>query len=227
MVEVRVISIGATSAHPLWGERAPVRTGHATTTLVRAQGAVILIDPGLPGEVLGARLGERAGLTPANVTHVFLTSFKPDVCRGIGAFDNAEWLIHDAEREAVGGALVTEIHRARDAGDEDLARALTRDAEVLRRCAPAPDTLAPGVDLFPLPGVTPGLCGVLIPTARDTTLITGDAVPTVEHLHQGKVPPACADLERARESLAEALEIADLLILGRDNLTPNPARGPF
>ena len=76
-VDVSVISIGALAANPLWGEREPVRTGHSTTTLVRTGDMVMLVDPGLPGEILGARLGERANLRPSDVTHVFLTCFRP------------------------------------------------------------------------------------------------------------------------------------------------------
>lgn len=227
MIDTRVISIGALAAHPLWDERAPVRAGHATTTLVRAGDVVLLIDPGLPGEIIAARLGERAGIGPGDVTHVFLTSFKPDVWRGVRAFDDAHWLIHEPEREAVGAGLFDAITRAKDAGDDDLAETLARDAAVLRRCRPAADSLAPGVDLFPLPGVTPGMCGVLIGGARETTLIAGDAVATVEHLHRGMVLPGAGDVPRARESLAEAIEIADLIIPGRDNLTPNPTKRPF
>ena len=33
-----------------------------------------------------------------------------------------------------------------------------------------------------------------------------------------------ADLEKARESFKEAVEIADFLVLGRDNLVTNPIR---
>jgi hypothetical protein len=32
---------------------------------------------------------------------------------------------------------------------------------------------------------------------------------------------------KARESFGEALEIADYLVLGRDNLAPSPVRRPF
>lgn len=59
----------------LWGERQAVRTGHATTTLVVEGEMKLLIDPGLPGTVIAARLAERANLSPADITHVFLTSF--------------------------------------------------------------------------------------------------------------------------------------------------------
>jgi hypothetical protein len=69
-MDVRVISIGTLSVHPLWGERTPVRTGHATTTLVRTGGKVILVDPSLPAQVLEARLAERANVKPEQITDV-------------------------------------------------------------------------------------------------------------------------------------------------------------
>lgn len=223
----RVISIGALAAHPLWGERAPVRTGHATTTLIVAGEARILVDPGLPERALAARLGERANLAPGQITHVFFTTFKPDTTRGVGALTNAEWFVHPDEREGVGVPLIGSLKEAAEHGERELTAALERDVAVLKRCKPAPDRLADGVDLFPLPGVTPGSCGLLVSDPRWTTLVCGDAIPTIEHLLEGKVLPTCADLQRARESFSEAVEIADLLIPGRDNITLNPVRGPF
>src|SRR5829696_5319026 len=92
-MDIRIISIGALSAHPLRGERAPVRNGHATTTLISAAKRRILVDPGLPAQVLAARLEERAGVKPSDITHVFLTSFNPETRRGLagGAFEDAQW----------------------------------------------------------------------------------------------------------------------------------------
>ncbi|MEZ6242594.1 MAG: MBL fold metallo-hydrolase [Phycisphaerales bacterium] len=238
--EVRVISIGAMSAHPLRGERPGLRTGHATTTLVSVGDRRILIDPGLPAPAVIARLEERTGLTPAQITHVFLTSFHPETRRGLEAFEQAEWLIAERERETVGVPIAESLRRlgesarAADAAGEDLhedqrtmLQVLERDAAILHRCRPAPDSLAPGVDLFPLPGVTPGLTGVLIPRPLGDVLICGDAIPTIEHLEQGKAPKHAADVAQARESLAEAVEIADLLVLGRDNMVVNPTKRPF
>ena len=69
MANLRVISIGAMSAHPLWGERAAVRTGHATTSLIISREARILVDPGLPVAALTSRLLERANLKPSDITH--------------------------------------------------------------------------------------------------------------------------------------------------------------
>jgi len=238
--EVRVISIGAMSAHPLRGERPGARTGHATTTLVTAGDARILVDPGLPAQALVARLEERSGLRPAQITHVFLTSFHPEARRGLEAFDRAEWLIAERERETVGVPIAESLRRlgetalAADAAGEEMhedqqtmLRVLERDAAILHRCRPAPDSLAPGVDLFPLPGVTPGLTGLLVPRPMGDVLICGDAIPTIEHLEQAKAPQHAADVALARESFREAVEIADLLVLGRDNMVVNPTKRPF
>jgi glyoxylase-like metal-dependent hydrolase (beta-lactamase superfamily II) len=233
-----IISIGALAANPLWGEKTPVRTGHATTTLVRAGRAAILVDPGLPAPALLARLTERTSVRPSHITHVFLTSFHPECRRALPAFEHAEWLIHDPEREAIGTRLATQfrdlvrVQSAEDEGDDpeglgDTLRAqLEEDIAILQRCRPAPDRLAEGVSLFPLPGVTPGLCGLILERLGSTVLITGDAVATAEHVEKQQVLPTVWDGGQAKASFAEALEIADLIIPGRDNVLVNPVRRP-
>lgn len=227
--DVRIISIGALPAHPLRGERwgTTVRMGHATTTLVRSGRSTILVDPALPAQALLPRLAERAGLGPAEITHVFLTSFRPDTRRALGAFESAVWWVHEAERESVGAPMALQLKRAAEDGDDELRAALESEVALLQRCRPAPDTLADHVAVFPLPGFTPGLCGVLLEEPRHTTVICGDAIPTVEHLEQGKPLPGGADIELAKRSFQDAIEIADLLILGRDNIVVNPTKRPF
>lgn len=234
-MDLRIISIGTLSAHPLWDERTPVRTGHATTTLVQSEGANIIIDPGLPAPALNARMSERTKLRPKDITHVFLTSFNPECRRGIELFDQAKWLLSERERESIGVPLAHSLARlaetrdlAESTGEEfgedqrGMLAVLQRDVAILARCEAAADSIAPGVDLFPLPGFSAGLCGVLVNEPTRTTLVCGDAVPTLEHLMQGKVLPTCADREQALESFQEAVEIADVLVLGRDNLTLSP-----
>jgi glyoxylase-like metal-dependent hydrolase (beta-lactamase superfamily II) len=229
MADVKVISIGSLAANPMWGEKSAMRTGHATTTLIRAEGANILVDPGLPGAAIAARLAERANLTPEAITHVFLTSFHPDVRRGLGAFSKAQWLLSEREREALGVPLATRLRdeMERENADQELIAMLKVDVELLSRCQPAPDSLADGVDLFPLPGVTPGMCGLLVPDLRHTTLITGDAIVTQEHLERGVMTTGAIDIAAAQESFKEAIEIADLLVLGRDNMVVNPTKRLF
>lgn len=229
-MDVRVISIGTLSVHPLWGERTPVRTGHATTTLVRTGGKVILVDPSLPAQVLEARLAERANVKPEQITDVFLTSFRPDVRRSITLFESANWWISESERENVGTAIAMRLKKEaeeEESASKEIVDALSQDVAILRRFKAAPESLADHVDLFPMPGVTPGLCGLLLEHPRFTTVICGDGIPTIEHLEQGIILSSAVDVEQGRASMAEAVEVADLLILGRDNLVVNPTKRPF
>jgi len=229
-MDVRVISIGALESHPLWNEAGQVRTGHATTSLIQAGDRRILIDPGLPSVALAARLSERSGLRPGDITDVFLTSFKPETTRALPIFENATWWLHENEREGVGVPLVQQLREMAEEQDEEsggLLEALKRDVANLQHCKPAPDKFVDQVDLFPLFGMAPGLCGLIISEPMHTTVVCGDAIPTVEHLQQGTVLKSAWNIEQAQESMQEAIEIADILILGRDNIVINPTRRPF
>ena len=220
-MDYRVISIGTLSRHPFWKETAGLRTPHATTTLIRSEDRVILVDPSLPPPVIAARLNERSGLTPQAVTDIFLTNFRPAHRMGLTAFMHAQWWISEAERESVGPALIELLQRDLE---PDRRKQVEHEIALLQRCQVAPDTLAEGVDLFPLPGYTAGTSGLLLPLSQATVLIAGDAVPTSEHLERGQVLQNAADVERAVESMREAIEIADWIIPGHDNITPNLAR---
>lgn len=237
-MDLRIISLGTLPANPLWHETSPVRTGHATTVLISAGDKRILVDPGLPEVALAARLHERAGVRPTAITDVFLTCFKPDMTRGLRLFDHARWWIHQTEREAVGMLLGEMLRRAMQSGDFGTKGDIDHDGHnplddlrervaQLRNCKPAPDRLAEKVDLFPLPGTTPGLCGLLVAAPSHTLLICSDAVPDGEHLAAGRVLDDSADVEQAKSSFAEAIEVADLLICGRDGMVLNPTKRPF
>ena len=180
----RIISIGALSVHELWKTQGQARTPHATTTLVSSEGRNILIDPGLPPQVIAARLSERSGLSPEDITDVFLTCFRPAHRWGITAFPNANWLIAENEREQVGVSLFEMLKKAEDDQTREL---IQQDIAVMKKCKPAEDKIAQHVDLFPLPGFTPGGCGLLLSHPNSTTLIAGDAIATSEHLEQGRV----------------------------------------
>ncbi len=223
----RVISIGALSAHPLWEESRPVRTGHATCTLIESGDARVLVDPGLPPAAMLARLSERSPVPASGITHVFLTSLDPEHARGITAFPDAIWLVNEPERDAAIAILREQLEHARETGDPETEAMAAGRLDLAERTRPAPDRLAPGVDLFPLPGVTPGSCGLLLPLPIRTILVAGDAVATREHLLQAKVLPGCHDVELAMESFREAIEIADELVPGRDEAMVNPARRGF
>ncbi len=223
-MDYRIVSIGTLAAHPLWNERAPVRTGHATTTLISSGEANIIIDPSLPSQVVAARLNEVSRIKPEDITHVFLTSFEPERRRGLTLFERAEWLVYEPELRSAEAAITAKLREAEENDDEQLTAFFKEQLNLLSRCGAAPDRIARGVDLFPLPGVTPGSCGLLLSMPGMTVLICGDAIATSEHLLEGKVLQGAVDIEQAQDSFREAIEIADVLILGRGNITLNPIR---
>ena len=181
------------------------------------------MDPSLPGPILAARLDERSNCRIEDITHVFLTSFTPDHCRGISLFDDATWLIHEPEKTAVESDLAEHLARAEEAGDTALEDAIQDQQALLQRCTIADTHILPGVDLFPLPGASPGCCGLLIPLPARTVLLAGDAIATREHLERRQVLPTCTDHDLAMESFRDGVEISDVIVPGRDNLLLNTA----
>ncbi|HSV16151.1 MAG TPA: MBL fold metallo-hydrolase [Tepidisphaeraceae bacterium] len=215
-----IISIGTLSRNRLWNETAVVRTAHATTTLIRAGNRNVLVDPGLPAAALGARLYERTGMKPEQIETVFLTNSRPAHRAGLSLFTKAKVLIHEIEQQSARQQLQQLIDQA---PDEDIDRAhLKGELDLIESFKPADDEIADGVDLFPLFGYTPGTCGLLVSATLTTTLIAGDAVPTLDHFLAGQVLPDSWDIKAAHESMAEVYEIADLIVPGHDNLFMNP-----
>jgi glyoxylase-like metal-dependent hydrolase (beta-lactamase superfamily II) len=219
-VRLDVISIGTLSRNRLWGEAQPVRTAHATTTLIRVGKRNILVDPGLPAQAITARLFERTGLRPEQIDTVFLTNFRPSHRAGVAVFTAAKVFMHEVEQQAMSHRLRGLIE---EAPDDDLDRAaLVAELKLLESIRHADDKLADQVDLFPLPGYTPGNCGLLVAAPTTTTLIAGDAVPTQDHFLAGQALPDSQDIQAAQEAMAEVYEIADLIVPGHDNLFLNP-----
>jgi len=222
MAQIRfdIISIGTLSRNRLWGETEAVRTAHATCTLIRSGKQTLLVDPGLPAAALAARLYERTGLRPEQINTVFLTNFRPAHRAGLGLFTKARILIHEVEQQAVRAHLERMFEEAPEA---DIDRGYIRqDLQLISSLSAADDRVADQLDLFPLPGYTPGNCGLLIKLPTASVLLAGDAAPTQDHFLAGQVLPDAYDIEAAQESLREVYEIADLIIPGHDNLFVNP-----
>lgn len=211
-----IVSIGCLSHNRFWNEPAPRRIAHATTTLIRDDRQCILVDPGLPPEVLRSLLDQRTGLTPESVDVVFLTSFRPVHRRGLALFPRAAVLMSEAEIEAVRAHL--DEFASRDNLEPDVRRMVAEEQALLGRIEPAPERLTPAVHLFPTPGPTPGHASLLLVPPTRTVAIAGDAVVTRDYFEHGMVFEPCFDVEQARQSLAEIVEIADLIIPGHDNL---------
>lgn len=218
----RIVSIGTLASNPIWNETGALRTGHATTTIIKSGNATVLVDPSLPGEMLNARLHERWGIDLSVITHVFLTSYDPDRRRTLGELSHATWFMHEPEIQSAVIALSDELERAE--GDTSLTLLLEQHRDLLGNFEVPQDNVFPGVDLFPLPGFTPGSCGILLPAPKRTILICGDTVATSEHLAQARILSNCVDIKMAQESFTECVEIADVIIPGRDNVVLNPIR---
>lgn len=215
-MEIIIVSIGTLSKNPLWNEKIPVRASHATTTLVRSGKDLLLVDPSLPANILQTLLYDRTGLKHDAITHVFLTNWRPVHRRGIELFAKAKWFMHEAEIQAASDVLRdAEDRAARDNVPVD--KLIEQEKALLARVQPAPDEMVDGVSLFPLPGYTPGQCGLLVSSPTLTTVIAGDAVPTHGHFLAGQVFQESFDLAQAKESLMEMYEIADVVIPGHDN----------
>lgn len=216
-VEYTVISIGALSHNRLWGESAPSRTPHATTSLVTDGDRRILVDPGLPGTALDARFHERTGLCLHDVTDVFCTTLRPAHRRGALALPKAKWWCSEAERE-------WSLDRLRElAGSADRLRgeelqAVEEDIKVVERFRPAPEHFGRQTEVFPLSGPSPGCMGLLLTPQTQTVVVAGDAALTGEHVLRAQVWDGCQDAEAALESLRSILEIADVIIPGHDNI---------
>jgi glyoxylase-like metal-dependent hydrolase (beta-lactamase superfamily II) len=219
-IRVDIISIGTLSRNRLWNETEPVRTPHATTSLIRSGKQSILVDPGLPPQALAARLNERTGLKPSQIDLIFLTNFRPSHRAGLGAFPRAKIFLHENEQQSARQHLENLIGQA---PDEDIDRKqMEQELALLESFKTPEDTLADGVDLFPLYGYTPGTCGLIVAAPSTTTLIAGDAVATQDHFLAGQVLPDAYDIKAAQEALAEVYEIADLIVPGHDNIFVNP-----
>jgi glyoxylase-like metal-dependent hydrolase (beta-lactamase superfamily II) len=222
-VEYRIISIGTLANHLLWQEAAPVRTQHATTTLIDDNGRRILVDPSLPVQVLEARFFERTGQKLSSVTDVFCTTLRPDARRALPALQHARWWCGETELEWYSGELLAMQESVERLGSAD-AQGVAEDLVVTKRFAPAPEKFTEQVSLYPLFGATVGCTGLLLTPATTTIVIAGPAAVTREHVEKGMVWSHCADKDQAMESLTDLLELADVIVPGFDNIILSPRR---
>jgi len=222
-VEFCVVSIGALSRNRLWGEAAAVRTSHATTTAVLTDERLILVDPSLPAAALGPVFNERTGRRLSDVTDVFCTTLRPVHRRSIAALSGAAWWVHGDELSTYQSHLEGLLDTAERLDPEDAAN-VEADLELLERFRPAPERFGGQVTVYPLAGASPGSAGLLLTPATSTILIAGDAALTAEHVRRGQVWEGCADVGAAMRSMADFLELADVIVPGHDNVTFAPRR---
>lgn len=219
-----IVSIGALSRNRFWNEQETKRAAHSTTTLIRSGSTAILVDPGLPAELLARRLDERAGITAGDVDTVFLTNFRPAHRRALPALNRSTWLMHEPELEAMRRhllemrrSLLDEEPTGDGTSEEEALRLIASEEALLERVQPAPEKLTPTVHLYPTAGVTPGAAGLLLAGPARTIIVAGDAVLTRDYFESGRIWEHADDVEEAKRSFMDILEVADEIVPGHDN----------
>ncbi len=137
-----------------------------------------------------------------------------------------QWLVADAEPRSGGDALAMMLKRAaeEEGPGSEVARFEVQVA-MLARCEVAPDKITPRVSLFPLPGVTPGLAGLLRRTpARRSSRGCGrhDRAPRTGQDHRRRVQPQAGAGELRRGDRGGGRHHPR-----RDNVQINPTSRPF
>lgn len=163
--------------------------------LLRGGGRRVLVDAGCgPAKPSVGRLAANlaaAGLAPEQVDAVVMTHLHPDHWGGLtdaagrAVFPRAELLLHEAEHAFWhdDAAMAREPDPARRKLFFEGARAHLapyRGRITLHRGG----ALLPGVTAIPLPGHTPGHCGVMVASGGESLLIWGDVV----HVPELQVP---------------------------------------
>jgi N-acyl homoserine lactone hydrolase len=180
-------------------------TGISTVALVRLSGRNLLFDTGPYAyrPILQGRL-KKLGVDPGEIDTVVLSHVHWDTAANADLFPNAEIVLHEKE---LAYAETPEAHDAETPGY--IGRALRRLK--LRPVAGEQD-IAPGVHLVELPGHSPGSIGAVVGNA----LLAGDAVTCAGDAAAGDVRHQRGCDERAKDSLARALNLADVIYPGHD-----------
>ena len=165
---------------------APAIRTNFNAFLATGPSGTVLVDSG-PRDLFGPTAGHLAealaetGTAPADVDTVFVTHMHPDHVAGLvtadgaAVFPRAELVLAEAER-----AFWSDP--ARFAADETLAAWQGLASAVLAayadrlRTVPMDGQIVPGLDTLPLPGHTPGHCGVRLDAAGTGFVHMGDIV---------------------------------------------------
>jgi glyoxylase-like metal-dependent hydrolase (beta-lactamase superfamily II) len=191
-----LVTVGHLSRNKYWGESVDrsYRPTCCTTTVIRAAGQTIVVDPSLPPQAMVRALDERTGLPATAVDTVFVTHRHGDHREGLEAFPDARWCM---------------------AADE---LADWRSSEqVPDRIEAAPQFLAPGVELLATPGHTVGLTSVAFSSGGVHVVVTGDGVMTEEFFRHRDVYHNTVDHPAALPSLDLIASRADIVVPGHDN----------
>lgn len=200
------LTLGHLSRNKFWGEsdNAQYHSVVATTTLVQAGGKNILVDPTLPVDETERLLQTHCGLTRNDIHIVYATHYHLDHRVDAERYPNA----------ALSMAAASLADGAAEAERVKQGNGIPQFAAGVERFAPAPQQLAEGVRLCPLPGHTDGNTGLLLDAPEGKVLLCGDTVMGEEYFCAGEGYWFNTSAEKTRQSLEWAANNADILVPG-------------
>lgn len=184
-----------------------VDTGFGAEAAAR-RGRSLLIDP--------AEALRRLGIPPETVQDVVLTHLHYDHAGRIDAFPAARFHLQDAEMAYATGRCMCHPALRHPYEGPDIAAMVLRLFEGRAVFHKGDSTLGDGISLHALPGHTPGLQAVRVPTLRGPVVLASDAAHFLANLTQANPFPVVVDIAATLESKQALLRLAPTL----DHIVP-------
>jgi N-acyl homoserine lactone hydrolase len=156
----------------------------------------------------------RAGIDPADVSHVIVTHLHADHYDYFPAFPNAKLVVSRREYEDTAGRRDNPDDRGH-LNPEVFAAIRAKPAALLLA---EDQEIVPGIRTVPLGCHTPGSQGVLVQTHMGPALLTGDVVYMYDNIEQDR-PARTPDPQLCRQAMARIRSLADIILPAHDPLT--------
>jgi glyoxylase-like metal-dependent hydrolase (beta-lactamase superfamily II) len=192
-----VITIGNLSRNRYWGENDAValRPALCTSTLIRLQDLILLVDPSISTiELMKAELDRRTGLKLESIDVVFITHAHGDHYAGLGHFTQAQWCANPQ--------VATHINSTQQYSK-------TIDAVT--------EELLPGLEVISTPGHTLDHHSLRFHCEGLDVVIAGDAVMTQDFWRESRGYHNSVDVELATQTIRQLTACTDIIVPGHDN----------